>query len=173
MQCDFRISKVPAASHAAGSVREVYPFRAAYPRWLGYGRGSTYEPQNTDLALGGWAVGVGPFAAIGSIAQVPHTFGYIDGGYGIMNEHQVSIGESTCGAKITALPVHLGGAALLEASELSRIALERCTTAQCAVETMGRLAEEHGYYGADATPGEVSLSRLFVESAFASRRGLS
>ena len=56
---------------------------------------------------------------------MPHTYAYIDGGYGIMNEHQVSIGESTCGSHITALPVHLGGKALLEAGELSRLALER------------------------------------------------
>lgn len=71
-----------------------------------------------------------------------------------MNEHQVSIGESTCGSLLTALPVSKGGKALLEAGELSRIALERCDTAKCAVELMGQLATKHGYYGADATQGE-------------------
>ena len=153
---DFRISKVPAADWPTGSVRQVYTYRAAYPRFLGYGRGETYEPENTDLSIPDepWVVGEGPFAPIGAIPQVSHTYGFIDGGYGIMNEKQVSIGESTCGAKITALPVSKGGKALLEAGELSRIALERCSTAKCAVQLMGDLAVKHGYYGADATPGE-------------------
>mmetsp|Transcript_3107 Transcript_3107/g.6608 ORF Transcript_3107/g.6608 Transcript_3107/m.6608 type:complete len:693 (-) Transcript_3107:240-2318(-) len=154
MECDFRISKVPAADWPANSERLVYTYRAAYPRWLGYGRGATYEPENTDFSIYPWKVGEGPHAPIGSIPQVAHTFGYIDGGYGIMNEHQVSIGESTCGSHLTALPVSKGGTALLEAGELSRLALERCATAKCAVELMGSMATTHGYYGADATQGE-------------------
>ena len=153
---DFRISKVPAKDHEPGAARHVYNYRAAYPRYLGYERGETYYPENTDLTLtdGVWKVGEGEFAPIGSIPQVAHTNAYIDGGYAIMNEHQLSIGESTCGSKITALPVNLGGKALLEAGELTRLALERCDTALCAVKLMGALAEEHGYFGADATPGE-------------------
>lgn len=34
--------------------------------------------------------------------------------YGIMNEHQVAIGESTCAAKLYAAPIGFGGKALLE-----------------------------------------------------------
>jgi hypothetical protein len=42
-----------------------------------------------------------------------------------MNEYQVSIGESTCASKLYAAPIGFGGKALLEASELSQIGLER------------------------------------------------
>ena len=72
------------------------------------------------------------------------TYAFIDGAYGMMNNQDLAIGESTCGARITALPVSEGGQALMDARELSLIALERCATARCAVELMGGLAEAHG-----------------------------
>jgi hypothetical protein len=56
VECDFRISKVPAADHPEGAVREIFGYRAAYPRWLGYGRGTTYEPENTDFEIYPWKV---------------------------------------------------------------------------------------------------------------------
>jgi dipeptidase len=163
MECDFRISKVPAATHPKGAMRSVYRYRSQYPRYLGYDRGPTYFPENTDTSIHDWKVGEGDFAPIGEIPQVEHTHAFVDGGYGIMNEFQVSIGESTCGSVLTALPVYRGGHALLEAGELSRLALERCKTAKCAVETMGSLAEEHGYYGADETEGEGGESLQVVD----------
>jgi dipeptidase len=72
-----------------------------------------------------------------------------------MNEHQVSIGESTCSSKLWAPPVgYYGGKALLEASELSQIALERCSTARCAVQMMGDLAVQYGFYSAEYDPAD-------------------
>ena len=56
---------------------------------------------------------------IGYIPQVEHTYAYIEGLYGITNEFQVSIGESTCAAKLYAAPIGPSGNgfALLEASK--------------------------------------------------------
>lgn len=96
---------------------------------------------------------------IGSILEVAHTYALFEGSYGILNEKQLAFGESTCGATLRAAPVGskwacrseaegavCDGEALLDIAALSRIALERCATARCAIETMGALAEEHGYY---------------------------
>jgi dipeptidase len=89
---------------------------------------------------------------------VEHTYGYIDGEHGIMNEHQLSIGTSTCSTSINALPISKGGQALFDYGELTRIAMERCATAVCAVQTMGDLAVKYGYHGAtDPEEGGKSL----------------
>ena len=44
----------------------------------------------------------------------------------------------------------------MEVKELSKIALERCKTARCAIALMGDLAETYGYYTADWTGGDMS-----------------
>ena len=154
LNCDFRISKVPAADHEEGAQRTISADRAAYPRWLGEGRGDTYLPENTDLSIYPWAPGNGSFRAIGSIPEVEHTYAYVDGAYGIINEHQLAIGESTCGALLQAKSVANGGAALLDTGTLTRIAMQRCKTARCAITTIGALAEAHGFHGDDETPAE-------------------
>lgn len=73
-----------------------------------------------------------------------------------MNEFQVAIGESTCAAKLWAAPVTAGGHALLEARELTKLALERSKTAREAVLLMGSLAEKYGFYAADWSGGDDS-----------------
>jgi len=78
---------------------------------------------------------------------VKHTFAYHEETYAAINEHQVAIGEATCSAIYNAMPVNLGGKALLSIDELSRIALERSRTARDAVVLMGTLAEQYGFYG--------------------------
>lgn len=74
-----------------------------------------------------------------------------------MNEFQVTIGESTCASKTWAPPVTAtpDGKALLEVSELSQIALERCKTARCAVQLMGDLAVQYGYYSGEWDPSNL------------------
>ena len=113
MQCDFRIGKVPAATHVAGAARPLFAARAEYPRYLGDLRGATYTSAGTDLSVDGydWREGDDIFAPIGSIEQLGGaTYGYLDGGYGIMNDQGVAMGESTCGGQLTALPVsQVGG----------------------------------------------------------------
>ena len=64
MECDFRISKVPAKDHAEGSTRKISGYRAAYPRFLGEDWGPTYYESNTDTSIHPWVAGEGPFAPI-------------------------------------------------------------------------------------------------------------
>ncbi len=74
-------------------------------------------------------------------------FYYPDGAFGLMNEMGVGMAESTCTAKITgALPRSKGGAALWYTDSLSRVALERTSTARDAVLLMGQLAVNDGFY---------------------------
>ena len=65
---------------------------------------------------------------------------------GIMNEKGVSIGETTCSAKLN-VASSAEGKPLFSSDSLSRVALERCATSRCAVQTMGSLCEQWGYYG--------------------------
>lgn len=50
----------------------------------------------------------------------------------------------------------VGGKASIEVREMSKIALERTTTARDAILLMGALAEEHGFYAADWSGGDAS-----------------
>ena len=163
--CDFRLSKVAAKDVDPTSLRPVYRYRAEYPRFLGDGKGETYGEAGLKSYYP-WAAGAGDFEPMGYVEYgTSRTYAYVDGAYGMMNEHQVAIGESTCGARITALPIAEGGTALLEARELSSIALERCATARCAVELMGAMAEKYGFYGADSTAGEAGEALTVVDAS--------
>ncbi|CAM9850452.1 unnamed protein product [Scytosiphon promiscuus] len=89
---------------------------------------------------------------LGHIPQVNHTFAYIEGLYAIINEKQVAIGESTCSAKWFAGPLDEDCDecnSLFDISELSRVALERASSAREAIQIMGDLAVEYGFYGSE------------------------
>ncbi len=129
---DQRIIYVPAMDHKPGSKRPIYPFGSNYPRLVSKSRGPGYDIH-----------GYPETKPLGYIDQVPHTYAYIDGNYGIMNEHQLLIGECTDAAWKN-LPPAKGR---IDIAELSRIALERCKKARRAIKLMGKLAVELGYYG--------------------------
>lgn len=97
-------------------------------------------------------VGSGPavFTALSFVAttQVPHTFAYFEETYGVINEKQVGIAESTCSGIFGAKPATQGGYALMSVDTLSQLAMERATTAREAVQLMGAMAEKYGFYGA-------------------------
>ncbi|KAF0716097.1 Aste57867_3030 [Aphanomyces stellatus] len=153
--CDFRITKIPAQSHVPGSLRNVYEFSLSYPRYVGKARGAPgYFEETLDRGLFNWTA----TASIGQIPQVASTYGYIEGVYPIMNDRQVAIGESTCGANLWAKPVSHGGKALFDITELARVALERSTTARDAVQLMGHVAEQYGYYSGSDWDGEPELA---------------
>jgi dipeptidase len=93
------------------------------------------------------------FVPIGQIPQVRETYAYWDFDYGVQNEMGLAIGESTCTAKTVGWPVTPGisyGYNRAGIEDLSKIALERCATARCAVKTMGPIAVEMGFYSADS-----------------------
>jgi dipeptidase len=145
---DQRLIYVPAQDHPPGAERGVVDGSAdPYPRLVSYARGPNYAlPGYPETPL------------IGLIPQVAHTWAYYDGSYGVMNEHNLMFGECTNGAKFQPNHVSQEEASregkqcrLFYSAELSRIALERCTRAREAVELMGSLIDEYGYFSTGET----------------------
>ncbi|MBD3276990.1 MAG: dipeptidase [Candidatus Aegiribacteria sp.] len=160
---DERLIYVPAMDHDPGAERNIYCSACAlgefpqynsfsYPRLVCSERGPGYDTEDREASI-----------PLGTIPQVVQTYAYFDGSYGIMNEHQLMIGECTCGAKIQLDPEP--GKRIFYSSELSRVALERCSTAVEAVQLMGDLIQEYGYYGTGETllvgdPNEVWVMEM-------------
>ena len=144
---DQRTIYVPAQDHPAETTRDILPKSPIYPRLVSNNRGPGYKSSEFPITH-----------PIGEIPQVAHTYAYFDGNYGIMNEHNLMIGECTNGAKF--VPDYVTQEKSEEtgehirffySDELSRIALERCRTAREAVELMGRLIDEYGFYATGET----------------------
>lgn len=147
-ECDLRITHVPARDWPAGSKRPVHDIRAMYPRYAEAPEENVHGPDylidKVDKSIYNYTVRQ-PFYWID---QVPHTYSYTLGAYGIQNEKQVSMGESTCSSVFTAKPYFApGGTAIMHLETMTEIALERCDTARCAVQLMGDLAMKYGFYG--------------------------
>lgn len=147
VECDIRITKVPARDWPAGSKRPVHPLRADYPRYAENPEDSIHGPDYhitaVDMSIYQWNT-TEPYYFID---QVPHTYAYTLGAYAIQNEKQVSIGESTCSSIFVGKPVFDGGKAVMHMETLTELALERCDTARCAIQLMGDLAVQYGFFG--------------------------
>ena len=121
--CDGRyrtwMTVEPAADHKKGETVEVK-------------KGTMHTVSPSDTA---------GLRVAGRIAQVEHTYAYLNTAYPCLNERQLAIGETTFGGPDTLR--NPGGMFLIE--ELERIALQRCTTARQAIQLIGRLIAKHGY----------------------------
>jgi dipeptidase len=131
-------------------------YKDQYPSVVSVNRGTTWHPDNLQGNKEQKAAWGSESTVSGYIPQVAHTFALLEGGYAIMNEHQVAIGESTCAARFWGVPVTAGGLARIEVAEMSKIALERSTSARQAIQMMGDLATELGFYAADWSGGDRS-----------------
>lgn len=85
------------------------------------------------------------------IPEVKHTYAYLDSDYAIMNEKGLMLGECTNNGASCEYLAPVKGKNLFYASELGRVALERCATAREAVELMGSLVDEYGFWGTGET----------------------
>ena len=126
--CDWTFRYVPAADHPAGATRKIYHIDQF----------GTIPPE-TGLK---WDRVKDNFTGL-EIPEVPHTYGYIHGAFGYMNDNQVAIGESTIGCQKrmeneTPTPK-------FDITMLTLLGMERAKTAREAIKVMGELAEKHGY----------------------------
>ncbi len=131
--CDWSWRHVPAADHEPGSKRKIYSFSQfeTSPPSQGY-HWSDYEHKFTDL----------------EIDEVEHTYGYLHGMFGYLNENQVAFGESTIGCRRELR--NPTPAAKFDITQLSLIAMERAKTARDAIRIMGDLATQYGYGHTDS-----------------------
>lgn len=93
---------------------------------------------------------------LGQIPQVEHTYSVV----GNMNEHQLTIGETTWGGR-----PELSDTVGIDYGNLIYITLERCKTAREAIDCMTSLVEEFGYASGGETfsigdPNEVWIMDL-------------
>lgn len=94
---------------------------------------------------------------LGYIPEVRHTYSVI----GNMNEHQLTIAESTWGGRAELIDT----TGIIDYGSLMYIALQRCKTAREAIATMTSLVQEYGYYSSGesfsiADPDEVWIMDL-------------
>lgn len=93
---------------------------------------------------------------LGEIPEVPHTYATI----GNMNEHGLTISESTWGGR-----AELEGSGMVDYGSLIYIALQRARTAREAIEVMTGLVRDYGYASSGesfsiADPSEVWIMEL-------------
>ncbi len=148
--CDWTWRYVPAADHEPGSMRKIIHIAQL----------ETFPPDvglKYDL--------VKKRDAVLEIPQVPHTYGYLHGAFGYMNDFQLAIGESTIGCREKM--ENPTPAAKFDITMLTLLAMERCKTAREAIKLMGTLGEEHGYGFTDtgemlavADPNEVWIFEI-------------
>ena len=94
---------------------------------------------------------------LGRIRQIPHTYTVL----GDMNEHQVAIGETT----FTGRTELQDPTAVIDYGSLMLLGLQRGRTARQAIEVMGALVAEYGYYSTGETfsvsdPSEVWIMEI-------------
>jgi hypothetical protein len=82
--CDWTWRYVPPADHASGATRKIYYFDQFFA-----------DPPSKGLR---WDAIEDNFNGL-EIPQVSHTYGYLHGAFGYMNDNQVALGESTIGCR--------------------------------------------------------------------------
>ncbi len=83
---------------------------------------------------------------LGYIPQVEKTYAYFHSAYPQMNEHGLSIGESTLSQRAELqIDVAMGVKQIMTIEQAQVFALQRCTKAREAVELIGGLMEKYGF----------------------------
>lgn len=118
---------------------------------------ATY-PAGSMLDIHDWDTG----KFLGKIKQVEKTYSVI----GNMNEHQVSIGETTFGGREELVDT----TAIMDYGSLIYIALQRARTAREAIQVMTDIVAEYGYYSEGesfsiADPNEVWILEMVGKGA--------
>lgn len=117
----FEIVKVPAKDYEPGTMTDVLNL----PQYTLGNQMADYAGQPTG----------------NKIPQVAHTYGYLRALFGVINEKQVAIGETTISGRRDLRNAN----GFFDITNLSMYALERGATAREAIQVMGELGEKYGY----------------------------
>jgi len=149
--CDWTWRYVPPKDHAPGTMRKIYWF-------------NQFETKPPEKGLR-WDAIEGNFNGL-EIPEVPHTYGYLHGAFGYMNDNQVAIGESTIGNRKEM--DNETSAPKMDITALTMLAMERAQTAREAIQIMGDLAVKYGYGHTDngemlavTDPNEAWIFEIF------------
>jgi len=136
-RCDFTFRYVPSMNFEPGAMRKIYS-KSQYTAWPTPEEVVDPIQSIEDLYYEEWYTGI-------EIPQVERTYAYIRGIFGNINEKQLGINESTIGCRSEMNAPN----ARICISELTMLAMERCSTAREAIQFMGEIAEKYGYGGPD------------------------
>ncbi|MCK4888944.1 MAG: C69 family dipeptidase, partial [Candidatus Aminicenantes bacterium] len=117
-------------------------------------------PENTMLDVYEWDTG----KFLGQIKQVRRTFNVV----GNMNEHQVSIGETTYGGR-KELRNKKG---IIDYGSAMYIALQRSKTAREAIKVMTGLFDEYGYYSSGESFSISDKNEVWIMEVIGKGEGL-
>jgi len=149
---DQRIIRVPSIDQSG--FRDIYTELYRYPRINTKKRGSHYFVEGYPLTPVLYQLS---YEEIWKILgrKTEKSYAYFDANYGIMNEVNLMIGECTNGANFEPsanTKVSKGNPLrIFYTQELSRMALENCSSAREAVKFMGALIENYGYFSTGET----------------------
>jgi len=166
---DPRLVVIPASDWPSNVKRSIYYSPESFPRFVGSDRASSlveaYEPSSIDNSLSFAStttskIAAASFKPICFIDQVEHTYRYFEETYGALNEKQLGMAESTCSGVFGAAPKGVTvegvkGKACFSIDALTQIGMERHDNARKAIEEMGRLAVDMGFYGAGMFEGSA------------------
>jgi len=149
INCDTRLALVPGKTHKEGALHDVMGTQPDFRRR--HSDRATVYMNMPDR-----------YPVLVRIPEVNNTYGVWEATYGLINEVGLVMGESSCSSKITASGIDqpdnatgVNGEAVFCIRELIQLGLERCSTAVCAIDLMGAMAEARGFYGESFMGGEA------------------
>ena len=149
---DQRVIRVPSLLQKGS--RAIYTELYRYPRINTKDRGNYYFIDGYPLTPILYEI---PYEDIWKLLgrKTEKSYAYFDANYGIMNEANLMIGECTNGAnyqpEANVMASKGNPLRIFYTQELSRMALENCSSAREAVKFMGALIEKYGYFSTGET----------------------
>ena len=141
---------VTRGASVTGSTMITYAADAHFLYGELYYREAQDHPDGSFQEIYEWDTG----KHLGKIKQVPHTYSVV----GLMNEHQLVIGETTYTGRIELIDT----TGIIDYGSLMFIALQRAKTAREAIGVMTDLVSEYGYYSSGESFSIADANEVWI-----------